>query len=205
MVGEGRENRLALGAAIGTPAVAINACANAGAIGGYAIGHTGALGQYQCQCPRHEGVGQLLNQGFDAGEIGIARNVAPMGDMQNERITVRPLFGLEDAVDRYWIESVGAETVDSFSRKRHQAAALDDRCGARYPALVGMRRSELDQLSGHRGGSVPRCPLCVTRSRRVVGYGCQLRRSRFQFGLRVRGSISPNSGYQSFLLSRDSL
>ena len=49
-----------------------------------------------------------------------------IGDVHDHRVPVRTLLGGEDLLDRRGVECVGAESVDGFGGKGHQAAGAQD-------------------------------------------------------------------------------
>ena len=60
------------------------------------------------------------------------------GDVDNQRVTVRPALGSKDTVDGGGIERVGAQAVDGLGRKGNQAAGGDRLGGDGNQLGIGM-------------------------------------------------------------------
>ncbi len=132
VVGESSVNRLALGAAMGTPDSRISSSAmgmrghpNADGVqpGCQSIRHVRLFRQYQCQRPRPKLSGQFF---------GLLRPVAHQrarhfdGAHVNDQWTLgRPAFRGVNLVDGCGIEGVSAQSVHGFRRKGNELADAD--------------------------------------------------------------------------------
>ena len=120
MVALGRLKRLALGAAIGTPAAAIKAWATGWlgtrtpTVSNPAETLGGILG-WRLRI-RVSGPGQsAVSSRPIAGQVERdRRELIDRGEVDDQRIDGGALFGAEDAIHRLWVGRVRAEAVDGF-------------------------------------------------------------------------------------------
>ena len=127
MVGLGREKRLALGAATGTPAVSISAratrCAGTrtATLGRPAVTMSGTAGFFGRISVR--GPAQQASASARAAERharGHQSQLPDVREVHDEGIGGGPLFRGEDLRHRHRIECVGAQAVHRLGGKRHE-------------------------------------------------------------------------------------
>ncbi len=125
-VGRGRDHRLAERRQNGVRHLVIGHAHRDGIeTGRRQVAHKafGGLGQNERQRPRPERLGELQRFGVEAGERLRRLEIDDMGDQRIER---RPALGLVEPRDSAPVGRIGAQAVDSFGRKRHQAAGGED-------------------------------------------------------------------------------
>ena len=156
VVGEGRPDRFADGAATGTPAARSSASATGwsgtrtATLGSPAVaarGSASAAVQHQRQRPGPERVRQPQRQG------GRARGHPPGGlrvrRVDDHGVVGRPALRREDARHRRRVQRVRAQPVDRLRRERHQPAVAQHRRSRRQGCRVHRPRVDHDHLRHH--------------------------------------------------------
>ena len=129
VVGLGRENRFALGAAIGTPAISTRARATRwtgtriATFGSPAVTMSGMVGRFGRISVKRAGPKRQPEQSrARRNGGGKRRELADVCDVDDERVCRRALFGREDSGDGRFVLRVCAQSVDRLGRKRDELA-----------------------------------------------------------------------------------
>ncbi len=158
VVGLGRENRFALGAAIGMPDISISARATrcdgtrTATLGRPAVtrsGHLSFLLQDQRQRARPERQREFPRAGRHAGRQ--LADLADVGDMHDQRIGGRPLLRVEDLLHGREIERMRAKAVHGLGGKDDQLAVAQ-----RLRRFFDGRRIGAFAIDGQNAGRLSR-------------------------------------------------